>query len=111
MKICNSPPRTGCMYQRIARDEAPLDVGASADAYEDLMKFLADNLDPSVLSQAEALFRHFLDKSGDGLPYAADGAMIRRARAEVALVQYGRKQARDQAFAKRFPGASRIRSI
>ena len=123
MKICNSPASTSCIYQRIARDQAPPDAGASSDAYEELSKFLAANLDPSALSEAEALLRRFLDASGgegsgatfasdaplpfDGRPTVAQDA----ARHVAASVRSGKAQASSYLFDRKFPGAARIRVV
>jgi hypothetical protein len=103
------------MYQRrlLARDEAP-------GAYRDLWTFLTEHLDQDALGEAETLLRQVLDKTGDGVaamdepppfsgrpspggkldPIASDSVSARRGRVAAAA-----------AFAKKFPGASRIRVV
>src|SRR4051812_16554396 len=120
MKRCATPHNTTCMYQRpMARDEAP-DDGASTEAFQNFWRFVTENLSPDAIGEAETLLKVFLDASGSGLPamdepppfsgrpspggrldpIASDGASVRRGRMVAA-----------SAFAKRFPGTSRIKVL
>jgi hypothetical protein len=127
---CPSPNGTNVERLYIVRDrlalDAAMDPGASSDAYEELAKFLQENLSPDVLSEAETLLRRFVDKSGgtddepsaiSGRPGAAEssGAVamdeLRRRVAVGAKIRAGKAQARQFLFDRQFPNASRIRIV
>jgi hypothetical protein len=123
MKFCNSPANTSCMYNRIARDQAPdePDDGQASQAFEDLYKFLADHLDPNDLGEAEALLRQFVDQSGLGTdeppPFSGrPGGVLsmdemHRRVAVSAQIRARQVQAQTAALEKRFPDAKRLRVI
>jgi hypothetical protein len=77
MKLCHSPADTRCMYQkRLARDADPNASGpapteGAPGAFEDLMKFLADRLDPDDISEAETLLNRFV--TGGAIGTDGDG--------------------------------------
>lgn len=114
-KYCLSPPRTGCMYQQMAHDQAD-DPGATSDAYDELCRLLSANLSPDDMAQAEQLLTRLLDKTDptDAMddpmafePRPTASAMDADLRRRVAIGQ----RITAKKFAQRFPGASRIRNI
>jgi hypothetical protein len=98
-------------------DDAP-EAGAapqpsSPDAYNEFAQFLAANLDPDLLGQADELLRRLLstddDVVGDAYPPSSRAPAMKPAM--DAQIRSGRAQAQRFLFDKRFPGAARIRTI
>jgi hypothetical protein len=117
MKLCASPANTTCMYQRIARDQAPtepVDTDAVQRAYSDLYQCLESNNDSEALS----LLKHLMNAmTGDGamdepMPFTGRPTpAMDSARRVAANVRAGKTQAQQYLFSQRFPGASRIRVV
>jgi hypothetical protein len=114
MKLCGSPKNRTCTYQRLARDQAPdaPDNGAQSDpaavqrAYGDLAQHLGDD------AEGLAMLKHLMstltgDLGQDEPPPVLPGP----SNAMDAQLRSGRRQAQQFLFAKRFPGAGRIRVI
>jgi hypothetical protein len=128
MKLCASPASTTCMYQRLARDQAPDEPDDNApgpsppapddggpDAFTKLYEFLTSHLDPNDLGEAETLLRLFLDKSG-GTDLGTDEPPPFKGRprpggAMDAQIRRGKAQAQQFLFDRKFPGAARIRVV
>lgn len=137
MKRCGSPANTSCMYQRIARDQAPDDNAGAQQAYADLFQHLSND------SEGQAMLKHLMNcltndgamdeplenepaggvysshpkvgrvepnraQAHDSRVRAYDTAELRR---RVAASAQGRAQAEAAGFAARFPGAMRIRNV
>ena len=125
MKLCNSPPSTRCMYQRIARDQAPdangAQAGASSQAYTDLYQHLEGSNDDEAL----VLLAHLMNCLTNGgamdepMPFSGrpvvgggqDPTTSASRGAMDSAIRRGKAQAQQYLFAKRFPGASRIRVV
>ena len=113
MKLCASPANTRCIYQRIARDQAPTDQPDNTDkvqaAYGDLFQHLSN--DAEGLELLKALMATLTGDlaQDDPLPYnvrpsQAQDADLRR-RVAIGWQVSARK------LAERFPGVSRIRTV
>jgi hypothetical protein len=134
---CPSPRGTNHERLYIVREPMALDAampdddaGAQPDdgAFEDLMRFVQDKIDPGALGQFEELLTRLLGKTDvtqddepsaiSGRPGAAQSpttmsmdADLRRRVAVSAQIRARRTLAHHADFNKRFPAASRIRSI
>ena len=124
MKLCASPANTRCVYQRIARDQAPdepdngAQAGAASQAYADLFQHLGDD------AEGQAMLKHLMNCMSDSgaaamddpLPYnvrpsQAQDADLRRRVAVGRQVSAQKFVEKAQKFVEKFPGAGRIRVV
>jgi hypothetical protein len=117
MKICASPANTSCIYQRIARDQAPDEPanGAQPDntdavqsAYADLYAHLSN--DTEGLGLLKQLMSTLTGDFAQDAPPPFTGRP-RPGGAMDAQIRSGRRQASAYGFAQRFPSAARIRNL
>jgi hypothetical protein len=124
--FCNSPRNTTCMYQSIARDQAPdpavaqvangaqPDTDAVQSAYADLYAHLGD--DSEGLGLLKVLMGTLTGDLAQDAPENQGFDPNPRGSGRVqgamdAAIRSGRRQAEAYGFAQRFPDSVRIRNI